>query len=313
MTAPEEAQLSADFCTYITTKLSSVADLRLPASLVRETPYPDQQAISAHLSQLIQRDPAVFLERYSSLLSSDDLSRFETLRSNYEVDYWLNQAAARSQQPAAADGASAKVARGSLSTTTKNRRLAYMYQLEQQGDYFSETTMREREPLIWHEHIGQYEGHPVPQTGTQQGGALGFADSLLRAHDEAQIRARLEQQLEDEECQVSEHESDSGDEQQEQQPMQVDQARRPAVGGGAAQQQQQQRHGQPQQQQQADMSAEAMQQRRRDFLDEMQSRFLSGMDQQSVDYAVIDANVALDDAWAAQQAQDAEDAYFDAD
>lgn len=318
MTAPNKAQLPQDFCTYITAKLCSTADLRLPASLTRDAPYPDQQAIASHLLQLLQRDPAVFLERYSTLLSSEDLSNFESLRSNYEVDYWLKQAVARSQQPAAAGDPIARTPRGSLSTTTKNRRLAYMYQLQQQGDYFSETTMREREPLIWHEHIGQFEGHPLPQTGAQQGSGLGFADSLLRAHDEAQIRARLEQQLEDEECQLSEHESDSDDEQQEQrkhEQAEADQAHQTTRISQASRQKQHhhQQQGQPHQQQHADMSAEAMRQRRQDFLDEMQTRFLSGKDDQNVDYAQIDADVGLDDAWAAQQAQDAEDAYFDAD
>lgn len=307
MTAPDAAHLPADFCAYISLKLSSLTDLRLPASITRDAPYPDQQAIRLYLAELLQRDPAVFLERYSKLLSSEDLSKFEPLRSNYEVDFWLKQAEA-SSSPAT----TAHASRGHLSTTAKNRRLAYMYRLEQQGEYFSETSMRDREPLIWHEHIGQYEGHPVPPANPpQQGGALGFADSLLRAHDEAQIRARLEQQLKDQECQLSEHESDSDAEQQQEQqqgegsaPMQQD----AAVGFSPSAQQ---LHGQPPQQ--ADMSTDAMRQRRQDLLDEMQSRFLSGMDGESVDYAAIDADSALDDAWAAQQAQDAEDAYFDAD
>jgi hypothetical protein len=45
----------------------------------------------------------------------------------------------------------------------------------------------------------------------------------------------------------------------------------------------------------------------------LQSRFLLGLDGAHQSYADIDADVALDEAWAAQQAQDAEDAYFDAD
>jgi hypothetical protein len=45
----------------------------------------------------------------------------------------------------------------------------------------------------------------------------------------------------------------------------------------------------------------------------LQSRFLLGLDGEHQEYADIDADVTLDEAWAAQQAQDAEDAYFDAD
>lgn len=46
------------------------------------------------------------------------------------------------------------------------------------------------------------------------------------------------------------------------------------------------------------------------FLDMVQQRFLAGEDP-GVDYASIDQDAELDDYWAALQAQDAEDAYFD--
>jgi hypothetical protein len=45
----------------------------------------------------------------------------------------------------------------------------------------------------------------------------------------------------------------------------------------------------------------------------LQSRFLLGLDGEHQEYADIDGDASLDEAWAAQQAQDAEDAYFDAD
>lgn len=302
MTASVNKDLSADNREQLALRLSSVNDLNLPASLTREKPYPDQQVITAYLSELLQRDPAVFLERYGKLLSTEDLDSFQPLRSDYEVDYWLKQAEA-AQTSATAEHSS----QGHISTTTKNRRLAYMYQLEEQGEYFSEHSMRERQPLIWHDHIGQYEGHPSTTAPSQQGGAVGFADSLLRAHDEAQIRARLEEQLQDEECQMSEHDSDSEDEHNQDRDIKPQLQTTAADSDGL-----QQKHGQ-QQQQQVDMSQDAILQRRQDFLDEMQSRFLSGMDKDNVDYAMIDADAGLDEAWAAQQAQDAENAYFDAD
>ena len=45
----------------------------------------------------------------------------------------------------------------------------------------------------------------------------------------------------------------------------------------------------------------------------MQQRFLSGKDHAHVNYHDIDANVALDDDWAAQANEDAQEKYFDAD
>jgi ATP/maltotriose-dependent transcriptional regulator MalT len=107
---------------------------------------------------------AVFLERYSSLLSSSELAGFQALRSNYEVNYWLNQAEQQQQQQHATSshqdrGQQHHHVNGSgrnkaASKTAANRRLAFMYQLEQQGEYFSESAMRAREPLVWHEYIG---------------------------------------------------------------------------------------------------------------------------------------------------------------
>jgi hypothetical protein len=112
----------------------------------------------------------VFLERYSSLLSSSDLDSFQPLRSNYEVNYWLDQAEQQQQQRrasgsgpqpapelqqqqhAAECGSSRNKA---ANKTAANRRLAFMYKLEQQGEYFTESSMRAREPLVWHEYIGE--------------------------------------------------------------------------------------------------------------------------------------------------------------
>eukprot|EP00879_Flechtneria_rotunda_P003334 GHRR01003560.1.p1 GENE.GHRR01003560.1~~GHRR01003560.1.p1 ORF type:complete len:329 (+),score=116.00 GHRR01003560.1:195-1181(+) len=322
--------LPEDFREAVTGRLSQHAELALPAAMTRERAYPTGPELQAYLSGLLQRDPAVFLERYGKLLSQTELEGFQLLQHDYEVSYWLQQLGAvpsssgsNKQQGRASSSSKA------LSTTAKNRRLAYMRRLECDGEYFSEDSMRAREPLIWHEYIGQHEGQPAPPTGLIQGG--GLAASLLRSHDELLIRARLQQQLEEQECQESEHDSDSeGDDNTHNATMQdvttnpngaavagtangvaSDSKHYDQEQGGSDYHHQQQHHYQ--QQQQGDKSACAMWQRRQEFLDEMQSRFLSGMDHEHQEYAAIDADVELDEDWAAQQAQDAEDAYFDAD
>lgn len=172
-------------------------------------------------------------------------------------------------------------------------------------------------------------------------GEGGFAGSLLASYDEAMLRARLQQEMEDEEAAMSEHDSDSDMADDDMQPPLQEQqgigqaasifvrptaistpsaasaGRTEAARAGAAG-----RAGlvqpQPQQQQQpaaahVDMGPDAMARRRQDFLVEMQHRFLEGMDGEHHSYAAIDADVSLDDDWAKEQAQDAEDAYFDAD
>jgi hypothetical protein len=46
----------------ISARLASIQGLRLPASLLREQPYPEGTAVKAHLTDLLQRDASVFLE-----------------------------------------------------------------------------------------------------------------------------------------------------------------------------------------------------------------------------------------------------------
>lgn len=107
--------------------------------------------------------PMYGLQRYGLLLSGEELSSFQSLRSShYEVDFYLRQAEAALQQQQQQHEApqqqqqalgQARLQR-QLSSTVKNRRLAYMRRLEQQGEYFSEQTMRERQPLVWQDCIG---------------------------------------------------------------------------------------------------------------------------------------------------------------
>jgi hypothetical protein len=45
----------------------------------------------------------------------------------------------------------------------RNRRLAYMQRLEKGGAFFSEREMRERQPALHHQYIGQYRPPEAPQ------------------------------------------------------------------------------------------------------------------------------------------------------
>ena len=120
------------------------------------------------------------MQRYGVLLSAEELGSFEPLRQDYEVDFYLKQAEAalgqstqqqqqqQQQQhegqslPGLQQAAAAGPKQGQLSSTVKNRRLAFMRRLEQQGEYFSEQAMRERQPLMWQEYIGGDPGLAQP-------------------------------------------------------------------------------------------------------------------------------------------------------
>ncbi|KAF8063854.1 hypothetical protein HT031_003711 [Scenedesmus sp. PABB004] len=322
--------------------------LHLPAAMARGAGGPPEPAdVRAHLAALLARDPAVFLERYGPQLTAEELDGFSGLQAaSYEgarpqraprgaaatfarrarrpparaprraaprraaaVEYWVKAARAATQPgPPPAPATSNK----KVSKTVANRRLAYMQRLVDGGEFFSEDAMRSREPLIWHELIGQFEGMPPPSGPPTPG--EGFAGSLLRAHDEALLRVRLQQQLDEEECQASEHEaSDSGDEQQQEQQQPGGDTAMQEAGGGqrAARRQARGAAAAPAEPPPPDMSAAAMRARRQELLEEMQSRFLLGLESAHVAYGDIDGDAALDDAWAAVQDQDAADAWFD--
>ena len=81
------AQLAPEAVKDISQRLSSDLSLRLPASLQRDQTEPvTPQKRKEYVTALLERDPGVFLERYSSKLSEQERARFEPLRDDYEVD-----------------------------------------------------------------------------------------------------------------------------------------------------------------------------------------------------------------------------------
>lgn len=54
--------ISTEASESISARLSQVQDLRLPASLLRDHPYPSPAAVQEHLRELLSRDAGVFLE-----------------------------------------------------------------------------------------------------------------------------------------------------------------------------------------------------------------------------------------------------------
>lgn len=53
---------SKEACESMSLRLSTINDLRLPAALLREHPYPEASSVQQHLQELLYRDAAVFLE-----------------------------------------------------------------------------------------------------------------------------------------------------------------------------------------------------------------------------------------------------------
>ncbi|GLI68935.1 hypothetical protein VaNZ11_013363, partial [Volvox africanus] len=386
----------------ITERLAELPDLALPSSLYKEAARPPATGdILAYLQALLQKDPAAFLARYGGVLQCQELNHFEALRSaDFEVDHWLGVYAA--QRIEAADQAANP---GRLPARVKNRRLAAMRRLAAQGEYFSDDSMRHREPLLYHQQIGRFveeeeerqqqqqeeeqqqrqehngqavgascssgldgalrgsclasslrqvleardadssaaatlanaspSEHAVFTSGSaegmtgrggdsemqdapgtyawnREGASVGpsaagasrpygdvranmlFSEFLMRQDEEAQLVMRRIRQQQEEDAQMSEHDSDQDDDDD-------------AAGGAVP------RAGGPYCGSRTLPSASERAQMRRDFLSEMQSRFLLGQDGEYVDYGAIDADTSLDGDWLEEEARDAEEKYFDED
>ena len=105
-------------------------------------------AMHASLKHLLTHDQGLFLERYGRHLNNDQLKFFEAFKGlivihliqkkeNYEVSFHLSKL--RAPPPSL--------------KTIKNRRFHYLNKF-MDPEYFSEDSIRERYPQLYHEYVG---------------------------------------------------------------------------------------------------------------------------------------------------------------
>ena len=117
---------------------------------------------------LQKKDPALFLERYGEILQDDELAEFDAFAHDYEVGWHLNrlrrsttqdaQVSRRRLPAACASAAPTERYRASPSRQMRrNRRFRYLEQLPDSDDYFSDHSMRQRAPQLYHQYIGRFQ------------------------------------------------------------------------------------------------------------------------------------------------------------
>ena len=197
-----------------------------------------------------------------------------------------------------------------------------MNRLLSDGAYFSDAAMRTRQPLLYHQLLGQYLPPPMPSRMDT------LSDSILSQADELQARHQLEeaqqQQRREQAGQVSEQETESEEESESE--SEAEDNARAALGalhgthtvvsgnrqGQRASVEGQDKHGEQDSSHQ--LSQQELQDAREELLAIMQQRFLAGQDNSSVDYHAIDHDdqLGLDDDNAAEVERDAMERHFDA-
>lgn len=269
--------LSSPSVEEVLDRLASSDALVVPASVARTGGADDAAGRRSYLSGLLQRNPAVFLERHGALLEDAHLRVFDHLRGDYEVDFHLARLK-ESRSPTPAQTAAAR-------RVTRMRRLAHLDVLESQG-HFTEHAMRLREPVLFHQHVGAAPG--TREGGTETSGA----DETERAHA---VSLALLAREDDRDAVAAARggagaEDDAGYDARRK-------GKRPSGFGADA--------PDPE----ADTASRA--ERVASFRRVLRERFLDGEDPDVSAYARVDVDTSLDESFAAETARDAEDKYFE--
>ncbi|XP_028754790.1 coiled-coil domain-containing protein 97-like isoform X1 [Neltuma alba] len=170
--------ISGDAMERISERLSSLENLYFPRALQAAAADPSQR--KAIFSDLLSRDVTLFLERYGSLLTSNELREFDALKSDYEINWHLKRLWSI-MSPTSEE-------LRMRSVPVKNRRRAYLDKLMCDGDYFSEDAMREREPYLHHEYVGRFQdqsGRGMARPGER------WSETLMRRSEEAFLVAKI--------------------------------------------------------------------------------------------------------------------------
>lgn len=325
----KSASLDDDVVQTITQRLSLLPDLRLPHSFNCRGDSVPQSEKKSHLTDLLRRDAALFLERHGAHLSCSELEEFQALKEDYEINWHLSHLKSFMDPTAEERKAHAAV--------VKNRRLAFMDRLIDDGHFFSEDAMRMRAPLLHHEFLGQFQD-PTERAFARPGER--WADMVIRQAEEAEYQTRLntekekaasaetekeeeEEEEEEEDTDEEEEDTDEEDDDSEDDHLELNStSARPSTFEEKQQlkldeftryMQDKFLKGESSDKSQPSISDEELQSRMEDFTRIMQEKFLNGEDSEHFDYVSIDRDTALDDHWFKELSQDAEDKYFEED
>nr|XP_043630975.1 coiled-coil domain-containing protein 97 [Erigeron canadensis] len=286
--------ISETITESITERLSHLENLYFPRAQQSSAIDPSQR--KSIIQDLFNRNLPVFLERYGSLLTLEELKEFDILSDDYEINWHLNHL--RSLISPTLEDVKTRSAK------VKNRRRAYMDRLMFDGNFFSEDAMRDREPYLHHEFVGKFQDQSerrMSRPGER------WSETLLRRADDDLLveKIRSEQQrlgVDEREWVGNERKSDEEEEDEEEED-EVEEENHGDVNVEGM-------HQQKVLPEATSLSAEEMQDRMDQFTHVMQQKFLAGEDDQHFNYSTIDEDVTLDDHWMREANHDAEDKYF---
>ena len=228
------------------------------------------------VENLFRDKKELFLQRYGSFLTSEELNYFDDLEDNLNIRTVVNSLRDN-------------MVRNSSRCVVKNRRYQTLQKLIQSGHYFSDCQMQARNPLLFEQMVGQYMSEEektkmLNEKYSQDHNSVTLSAFLMEQIDKNYMNDLMEKQKSDEE--IEEFDSDSDTESEGEI---CDQLNLPK-----------------------DKVDETQKQElKEEFKKIMAERFLEGKDKEFYDYNQCDSNTDLDINHILDQ--DIEDRYFDED
>ena len=230
------------------------------------------------LSSLLDKNPGAFLMRFGTLLDKTDLAYFEEMQeSNFEVKFRLKELLK------SLDASSEK-----RKKQVRNRRFGCLQELMDNSSYFSQEEMRDRNPLLFEQYIGQYLTEEERDQLDSNRSEMKLSSIILKNLDIDRRRQLLHSQQKSEMEFVEESDSDESTEEEN------TDSKTPGLKLSTD----------------PSMATEEKHMMRKEFLRVMQLNFLSGNDK-DFDYTSVDSNERYD--LLEERQRDDEDAYFDSE
>ncbi|CAG8555431.1 1965_t:CDS:2 [Paraglomus occultum] len=131
---------------------------QIPFKTLREHEQEPSDEHKLHaMKEILYTDPGLFLSKWGKYLPNEQLSRFEVLRDDYEVQWHLEQfKKERTEGTAPIDTQQSSRPSERKDRKVLNRRYVYLITRLDNTAYFSDEEMEMRDPLLYEEYVGKY-------------------------------------------------------------------------------------------------------------------------------------------------------------
>ena len=160
---------------------------------------PTEEEKLKQMQHTLHHDPALFLSKWGKHLSQTILRLFKVIQDDYEVNFYLDTLLYQEQ--------STKPTRKSaMHQLAQNRRYQFLKQILRHSDYYSDESIRLREPVLYDQFVGQHI--PAQERTKPFEKDMTLVSRIFSNMDQKYVSDSLDQQRVLEEEQFEEEESE---------------------------------------------------------------------------------------------------------